>query len=353
MRYYLDLVKSVHGGNIPLVYLFHGEEVFLHARAVEMLRGAILAPEAEAFDGDILDGEEVEPALIVRAAETSPVLGARRLVVVRRAPGLGEQAERDGGRKGGAARRGAGGVQALERYLEDPCPSTCLVLIRSGAVDRRRRLCRLIEKKGCVVDFTLLSEADRLRWAAKRVREAGKTATPTALRRLVTSSTGGLTGLEQDLNKVLCYMGDDPAVTEETVAALVTATVEENIFAVIDAVGTRRARRALEGLAQLLRAGEPPLRLLSMLARQFAIILAVGDLGRGGLRANAIAQELGLRTFVVRRALEQAGVIPPDQAALALAGARDIDIAVKTGQREFYPAVADLVLRICSGRQGR
>lgn len=345
MQYYLELVKNVREGDIAPVYLFHGEEVFLHARAVKMLQESLLTPVAAAFDCDVLDGEETEPPAVVRAAETPPVLGARRLVIVRHAPGLGEQPGKGTGKGGGR-----GDVHALELYLENPVPATCLVLVHSGPVDRRRRLYRLITEKGRAIDFTPLSEADRLRWVAKRVREAGKTAEPAALRRLVVSSTGGLAGLEQDLNKVLCYVGDRRGIVEDDVAALVIPPAEETVFAVIDAIGEKRARPALEGLATLLRAGDEPLRILGMLARQFRIILAAGDLARRGMAAPAIARELGLKTFVVRRALEQGRAIPPRRAVEALAGIRDIDLAVKTGQRDFYPAAADLILHICSGK---
>lgn len=341
MQYYLDLVKSVREGDIAPVYLFYGDEVFLHARAVEMLQESLLTPAAAAFDCDVLDGEESEPPAVVRAAETPPVLGARRLVIVRHAPGLGEQPGKGGGR---------GDVHALELYLENPVPATCLVLVHSGPVDRRRRLYRLITEKGRAIDFTPLSEADRLRWVAKRVREAGKTAEPAALRRLVVSSSGGLAGLEQDLNKVLCYVGDRRGIVEDDVAALVIRPAEETVFAVIDAIGEKRARPALDGLAQLLRAGEEPVRLLGMLARQFRIILAAGDLARRGVATPDIARELGLKTFVVRRALEQGRMIPLDRAAEALAGIRDIDLAVKTGQRDFYSAAADLILQVCTGK---
>jgi len=342
MQYYLDLVKSVREGDIAPVYLFYGDEVFLHARAVEMLRGALLTPAAAAFDCDVLDGEESEPAAVVRAAETAPVLGTRRLVIVRHAPGFSDQPGKSGER---------GDVRALEAYLENPAGSTCLVLVHPGPVDRRRRLFRLVAEKGRAVDFTPLSDADRLRWVAKRVREAGKTAAPPALRRLVVSSTGGLAGLEQDLNKVLCYVGERPGISEDDVAALVIPPAEETVFAVIDALGEGKARPALEGLAALLRAGEEPLRLLGMLARQFRIILAAGDLSRRGMSAAEIARELGLKTFVVRRALEHGRMISPERAARTLAGIRDIDLAVKNGRRDFYSAAADLILQVCAGNK--
>ncbi|MDP3045311.1 MAG: DNA polymerase III subunit delta, partial [Bacillota bacterium] len=89
MKYYQDFVDALSRDQVAPVYLFHGDEVFLHRKALERLRDRLLAPGTADFDMTLLDGETVPLSSIVRAAQTTPALNPVRLVVVRSAPFLG------------------------------------------------------------------------------------------------------------------------------------------------------------------------------------------------------------------------------------------------------------------------
>ncbi|MDP3043897.1 MAG: DNA polymerase III subunit delta, partial [Bacillota bacterium] len=119
------------------------------------------------------------------------------------------------------------------------------------------------------------------------------------------------------------------------------------IFQVVDAIGAKNGRAALEGICSLLAAKEAPLKILAMLSRQFRLTLCVQELVASGLREHEIASALQTKPFVIRRIQGQSGQFTRSQALHALEGCLEIDSDIKSGQREFLPAVSDLLIHVC------
>ena len=67
-------------------------------------------------------------------------------------------------------------------------------------------------------------------------------------------------------------------IEEADVQALVSATQEANIFAMVDAILEGRPGRAQDLCATLLADGNAPVQLLAMIARQVRIIFQVKDM---------------------------------------------------------------------------
>jgi DNA polymerase-3 subunit delta len=331
MEYYRRFVQEVEEGRIPAVYLFHGDEVFLHYRAIARLKAALLPEGAAAFNLSEMDGEETAPEAVVGAARQAPVLALYRLVVVKNAPWFDPSSR-------------AAGAQVLETYLEAPARSTCLVFQKYGPVNRRGKLYQLVARNGRVIEFTPLSTADTARWVSREARRAGKVFTREAMELFLAARPAGLQGVATELAKLLTFVGDQERVTAREVAAVAPSQRQETIFQVVDAVGERRFAAALEGIQRLLAAGEPPFAILAMLARQFRLLLCASELAASGLSVSEVAARLQTRPFVIRKALAQAANFPRERLEAALVGLLEVDAAVKAGRQEFSPALANFLL---------
>lgn len=348
MKYYQDFVDALSRDQVAPVYLFHGDEVFLHRKALERLRDRLLAPGTADFDMTLLDGETVPLSSIVRAAQTTPALNPVRLVVVRSAPFLGGTGKkRNTGEDSPEPESDPKAQAPLINYLEAPLPSTCLVFYSPGPVDRRRKAYKQIAAHGVVIDFQLLTRADTAKWLQREARRAGKQFAPGALDRLQDWAPPGLEGLSRELEKVILHAGDSKLVQIADVEAVVVPNREETIFQVVDAIGAKNGRAALEGICSLLAAKEAPLKILAMLSRQFRLTLCVQELVASGLREHEIASALQTKPFVIRRIQGQSGQFTRSQALHALEGCLEIDSDIKSGRREFLPAVSDLLIHVC------
>jgi DNA polymerase III delta subunit len=96
-----------------------------------------------------------------------------------------------------------------------------------------------------------------------------------------------------------------------------------------DAVGMRRADRALEALGRLQESGQPEPVILVMLHRRVRDLLEVGDrLGRGQKPADVVSAT-GLHPYVVERMEAQSRNWTSQELSRALEGLVDLDAMVK------------------------
>jgi DNA polymerase-3 subunit delta len=96
----------------------------------------------------------------------------------------------------------------------------------------------------------------------------------------------------------------------------------------------------------MLDAGEAPLYLLAMLARQIRILIQVKDLQGRGLGKNEIAGELRLHPYVVEKGMAQAWNFSLSQLEAAHHNLVETDWAIKTGGLEDLVALDLLVVNL-------
>ncbi|MFA4885606.1 MAG: DNA polymerase III subunit delta, partial [Desulfotomaculaceae bacterium] len=267
MNYYIELLNSIKRGVVNQVYLFYGEETYLREQAVTRFKEYYFPDRAQDLNFDLVDGETTSPADIVARAETLPLFAQKRLVVVKN-PTFFKPAKKAGKEDSADGEETAGPVKeaALLEYFNNPLDSTCLIFTTGDPVDKRKRLFKAIKKTGRVVEFTLLSRNDLTRWLAQKARTSGRKFAPGAAETLLDTVGTSLQKLSVELEKLINYTTGQEVITPAEVRKICPPGLEENIFAVVDAVGNKRCGEALAAIKEMLAAKEPPFRLLAMVA---------------------------------------------------------------------------------------
>ena len=106
-------------------------------------------------------------------------------------------------------------------------------------------------------------------WLRERTQAKGVGINPQAAALLLSLVGQDLRRLDQELEKLSAYVDYAHPIAPDDVRALVSGTLESNIFALVDALGLRQRRRGLAQLEQLL--ADPnahELYVLAMIARQ-------------------------------------------------------------------------------------
>jgi DNA polymerase-3 subunit delta len=79
----LELQKNLEKGSIAPLYLFYGEDTFLIDTTVDLLKKLLVDPRLSSFNLSVFYGGEIEPGQVINAAQTLPLAGKRRMVVVK------------------------------------------------------------------------------------------------------------------------------------------------------------------------------------------------------------------------------------------------------------------------------
>ena len=284
----LEALEADLRARLRPVYLLMGPEELLCREAFEMLREKVLTPGSADFDLSEFEGGAATASEILDAANTFPMMSARRLVVVHKAGKIREEDQ-----------------EALLAGIETLSPKTVLVLW-AGELDRRRKFYRTFQQRHCVCEFQGLKEAALERWAAARLRAAGYKLSPEGLKRVTEMVGSDLQTLAAELDKLMLYAGGAKTIPAEAIDGLVRSSRQYTIFELTDAVAARDRNRALVLLASLLGMGEHPLVVVTMLARHCRQILIARECLAQRVPRREIAAEAGVPFFVLDKFLGQA-----------------------------------------------
>ena len=189
-------------------------------------------------------------------------------------------------RKGADAHR-------LGELLDGKLPEWAFLLLSAVQVDRRTKLFKRFEELGAALFLGLerdrYGKVDRdslLNFISQRLRQAGKNIEPQAREMIVARAGDDLRTLQQELDKLLLYAAERPAIEPQDVEAMVADHGEGWIFDLTRAIGDRDALGALGQLARLMGQGEHPLKILGTIAGEVRRLLAARQLLDGDLRPH-------------------------------------------------------------------
>ncbi|MDD2420649.1 MAG: DNA polymerase III subunit delta [Heliobacteriaceae bacterium] len=345
---YFEIKTSITEGSLAAVYLITGEEPYLMQELVSDLTRYFQASPGGLFNTENLAGD-TPPNIIADLAQTPPLLGEKRLVLVRDFAGL-----RSSRASAGKTPLGSDGAEtALLAYFQVPYPTTCLVFYSPAGVDKRKRFYKAIVKAGPHIEIKRLSLSALRTWAGRKARAMGLPIDPGAMELLLQRVGNDPGRIAIELEKLYTFLGvPSPRrrVTVERVRRLVPEKPEENIFKLCEALGEQRVNDALGIARDLFQAGEHPVLLLFLLLRQVRLLLSLQDFQAQGLRENTWASELNrlgiggrnLPPGVVRELTRQARRFPPTELRRLYHRLAEADQAIKTGTAE-----AKMALELC------
>jgi DNA polymerase-3 subunit delta len=303
-------------GEVPLVVLLVGEQAELREAALAELVERVLGDAPRDFNEDRFDlaapGFDADRVLV--AARTLPVLGERRLVRLRGLEGRRASGFLDGGLLG---------------YLDDPAPTTCL-LLEAARVDRRLRWVKRVAEVGEVRRCEGPRRPAEVRdWIEARIRAEGKRAGRGAAGSLFDLVGADLDRLAREVEKVCLYVGDRERVSSEDVAEVTGQLRPRALWELTDAIGGRDLGSALRVLGDLQRQGEAPLAVIGALANHFRRLVRARECRP--LEPSEVQRRLALHPFAAKKLVEQARRLEPWRLRRCLDEIRRADDAVKGG----------------------
>jgi DNA polymerase-3 subunit delta len=314
-----SMINSIKRGVVSPVYLLYGTEEYLQEMVINAFKDALVASEIGSFNLDELEGEKVAIGSLVDMVNTLPAFAEKRLVIVKNSPFLQsgnkkkgkteEDEDEDNGEKEDKAASSAGTPQEEKRllqYLADPLLSTCLVFWQQGTVNKNRKIYKAIVANGHqVLAINSLRGRNLSNWLVAEAEGMGKKLEPRAVEYLILNCNDRLRDLHNELEKLSLYSGEEKTITLAMVQRLATKSSVGNIFSLVDSIGHKKGEEALSELRNLMAMGEPPLRILHMIARQFRLILLVKDLVQRGAAEKQITAELKLHPYVTSKIKQQ------------------------------------------------
>ncbi len=262
------------------VYLFYGEEDFLIEEATDAVVDAALTEDERGFNLDILYGTEADARDVVSHASSFPMMAERRVVVLREADKLSQG-------------------EILASYVENPSPSTCLILTCTKP-DMRRKPFVTVKKGGIAVEFKPMWENQVVSWVSARAKKSKRTLAADAGALLVAYAGTSLRELDNELEKLYIYVGDKTTITTEDVSAVVGLSKEFTVFDLQWAIASKDPGKATHVLERMIQAGEQPIVMVAVLTKFFQTLARVHDVRRRGSSSGQAMSQAGVYSFIDR-----------------------------------------------------
>jgi DNA polymerase III subunit delta len=200
-------------------------------------------------------------------------------------------------------------------------------------------------------EFKNLSNTEAAEWLRKEAEALGAAVSNKTAQALVGLAGNDLWRLDGELKKLFSYksgLADDDKVEikEEDIAEMVIGNFDENIFQLTDAIASNNKSRALQLIEDQLGGGLNENYLLTMVIRQFKILLQIKLELAAGKGERKISSDLGLHPFVVQKGVAQAKNFDLEKIKTAINQLIKIDYLMKTGQADIKTMINLLILKI-------
>lgn len=336
-----------------MYYILHGEDELSRTETIAKLRAKMGDPQFADLNTTQFDGRRLALSELQHACDSVPFLADKRLVIVegmlaRFDPRRGKSDAESGEET--AEESNPTLAKDLMAYLDRVPDTARLVFVESKTLAKNNAVLKHAassgdEKKVYVKEFTAPTEKALPRWIQDRVKAKGGTIEGNAVSELAAHVGSDLRLLDNEIEKLLTYRAKE-TIRAEDVRALVASVHESDVFALVDAIGRCQAGNALKLLHAQLDHNAAPGYLLSMITRQFRLLLQTKDLATRGLTVDAAREQLKLHPFVASKTWTQALNFSLPQLETIYQKLLQTDIAIKTGRSEPVLALDLLVTEL-------
>lgn len=353
-------------------YLFLDCDEYLTSQRISELRAGLGDAEIADLNMVALEGPKTSAGEILSYAAMMPFLAPRRLVLVE---GFLQHLDRRMAQSksfDSAAHREA---EELTIGLSQT-PETSDIVFVDGKLDKRRALWTgyrrtsddaggdvrvdglgALVKSGVIQSESLGTPDSRSLpgWVQRQAKDQHIDIDRQATASLANFVGPNLRQLGNELQKLAVY-ASGRTITSADVRLMVSDASEALIWDLTDAVSQRNAKGAMLALHALRRGDANPFYLLTMIARQYRIILKVKDAMSAVGRPNEhdIAKQVGESPYPVKKAMQQAGAYSLEELEGILGRLVETDFAMKTGadqDTEIDVLIAELTQRASTGRR--
>ena len=208
-------------------------------------------------------------------------------------------------------------LKSFEEYLDNPSPTTKLLIFAEGKLDSKRRLVKLLKRDATVFDAIEPKEQEVRQYFQKWSQEQGLQFADKSFENLLLKSDFQFSEIQKNLLFLQSYKSDG-MIEEKDIVEAIPKTLQDNIFDLTQFILAKKIDQARDLVRDLTLQGEDEIKLIAVMLGQLRTYAQVKILAESGQTESQIASNLG--TYLGRNP-------NPYQIKFALRDSREISLA--------------------------
>ena len=322
--------EDIKSNQFSNIYLLYGDEDYLKRQYKDKLIAALI-PEGDNMNINKYEQSGVNVSAVIDLAETMPFFAEHRVILMSNL-GYGKKMPED-----------------LAEYLNQIPEATVFIFVEDE-VDKRSKLYKAAKSAGRDIEINIPDEQTLFKWIGLKLKKNNKSISREAWAEFLERTNESMDNMDHELEKLINYVGERKEITKEDIEAICIAHIETKIvFDMISAIASKDLVKTLDMYNDLLCAKEPPMRILSLIVRQFRQMRLVKDMLSHGENYATIARKARMQEFIVKKVAGLANNFSTKEIDSLLKDAADYEFKVKTGLLNEVMAV-ELIMTKYAGK---
>jgi len=328
---YEDIINLIKQERIYPVYLFYGKENYLKEDISKKLRNKLIDYSYRELNYKVFYGEKLSINEVINDLETLPMISKHKLLVIKEAEKINKNDETKL-------------IDYFNRLSLKNNFSTLIIVYKESKPNKE--LITAIKRVGIVVNFSVTDKAKLASWIKFKFRQSNKKITPEALFYLQSIAGSDLGRLFNEIEKIDIYTKDQKIIEKEDVMITIGGSEAVNIFKVLDSVGDKDIKNAVDGLVKLNQGNLHHLSIFAMIYRQIKLILQTKLLLTKGFNIKELEKKLKLPYFIVKKIIKQSEKYTFKEICKSYELLNIADLEFKDSQKEPKIILEELVVKI-------
>ena len=343
-----EFMASLQKSELKHVYLLAGEEHYYIEKAREKLFAQLFAsPQEQAGALQKLTGV-LDTDDLVGLIETTPFFASKNVLLLQDTSLFKENKEEGDSKKPGKDKK----MERLLATLADMPEFSYVIFVQNGKADKRRKLYKVIEKCGAVLEADAVRAWNINDWLQGKLQSMNRDMDREAMAYfsgvVSTMQTISLEFLDKEFDKLALFT-KERQITKDLLTKVFAGLPEVSVFAMLDAISERKAKKAMQLLRRQLNDGTYFTVILALLTRHVRQLWQAQTLQKQGIRGKALAKPLELNPFIAEKLGRAAMQFPEAVLKRNMLELIDADYFLKTGQAG-EEVLEHAVIDLCRGQ---
>ena len=328
---YEDMLNLIKQEKIYPVYLLYGKENYLKEDISKKLQKRLIDPVYRELNYKVFYGDKLSINEVLNDLETLPLVSKHKLAVIKEA----EKINKNGETKL---------IDYFNRLSLKNNFSSLIIIYQESSPNKE--LITAIKRVGIAANFSITDKGKLALWIKSKFSQSNKKITPEALFYLQSIVGSDLGRLFNEIEKIDIYAKDQKIIEKEDVMITIGGSEAVNIFKVLDSVGDKDIKNAIDGLVKLNQGNLHYLSIFAMIYRQIKLILQTKLLLANGFNFKEVEKKLGLPYFVVEKTIKQSKKYTFKEICKSYELLNIADLELKDSRKEPKIILEELVINI-------